>query len=48
MLVKFCAGFLKYFYLHESAYSKSKIPLIVSIFMELISISVKIMQKNWK
>lgn len=48
MLVKLCAGILKYFYLHKSIYSKNKTRLFILIFMELINISVQIMQKNLK
>lgn len=48
MSVKFCAGILKYFYLHKSISSKNKTELFILIFMELINISVPIMQKKWK
>lgn len=48
MLVKFCAGILKYFYLHKNISSKNKTWLFILEFMELINISMQIMQKNWE
>lgn len=48
MLVKFCAGILKYFYLRKSIYSKNKNQLFILTFMELINVLLQIMQKNWK